>query len=929
MKLQTISFRRNIVLPVAVLLALQSCTTTKKTVKTVSEPSVQQLIEAGKTDEVRNLFKTKYDINAADENGDTALHVAARKNDADIITYLITKGAGTELKNYNGDTPLHVAIKNDCFEAARVLAAIGSDIFARDGNGKTALETGLSRNEMYYDILITTNSGELRDSNGETIVHYFVRTKNAEAVAYCIKKKLPLAVKNDAGKTPLDLALENNTDYTCIKIAADLILAGVDLPEGDYSYFENAVASRNLSERLEDGQTPLHIAAIMGHTGIAQYLTENSAALTAQDISGATPLHEAVRYGRSAIVGLLLDSGADPNALDSLGNSPLLLIIPREYCAEIYDQLLSHGADPNIKDMYGDTPLHIATMTALPVDILEKLTAVGADVNSRNKQGVTPLAVAVEHNLFDQVSFYTAAGADIHADDTEGNTPLKRGLDDSMRMLQTLVTTKNVNTLDSKGNSPLLIAIQHRAPIEKIKYILSLDPNVNIRNSDGNSALNLVVQNHRQDIGELLLAHNADIFSANKDNTSPLRITLEDDSGAEDWLLTSGTISAADGSGNTALHYAADWGLKNAVRKLLEKGCDPNARNANGETALFNAVKNDATDILSLLADGGADIKVRDHLGSTPLHIAVRWNAQQCAKELISKGLAVNAQNMTGKTPLAEAAITGNTTMVSLLLENGANPNAGDSYGRTVLDDAIRAKNTAVIKLLLAEGANPKIQDMNGRNAYHEAAATGVIEIITMIRKTGANPLTRDKSGVTPFSISLSQNSAVMDAVLGDSRTVTDSDGNTPVHTAVENNAAPAVLSFLLEKGYPSDTRNAKGYTPLALAVEKSRDSLCILLLQNGADPFAAIDRKGSCALTLALDGGKNTILGYIVQYAGTKTDMKGNTILHYAAKTASKSVIERLLSLGLDPHIKNLSGETSYDTAISWGRKDIADLLQ
>ena len=70
-------------------------------------------------------------------------------------------------------------------------------------------------------------------------------------------------------------------------------------------------------------------------------------------------------------------------------------------------------------------------------------------------------------------------------------------------------------------------------------------------------------------------------------------------------------------------------------------------------------------------------------------------------------------------------------------------------------------------------------------------------------------------------------------------------------------------------------------------------------------------------------------MLGYIVKYSGKKTDIKGNTILHYAARFADRATVTRLLSLGLDKTVKNYAGERPYDIAISWKNQKIADLLK
>lgn len=901
-----------------------SCATTKK-----SPLSVQELIASGRTDEARKMFQAQYDINAADKHGNTALHSAALMNDADLVDYLLMKGANPDLKNIQGNTALHLAIENSCFSAAGELAQVGSCLFAVNGQGETALDMGLAADDSYYDLFITQKTGGLRDSDGQTIVHYFVKSHNEKAVQCCIKGGIPISAADDSGKTPLDIAFEDLSNEDSVQIAADLIYGGAEHVKSDFSYFQDAVANRNLNYRFNDGQTPLHFAAIMGHSGIAKYLLENSAQTNVQDSSGATPLHEAVRYGHTDIVKLLLDSGANINAEDNLGKTPILIIMPENSRSDIYTMLLAYKADVTHKDMYGDTILHTAAMINLPLSILQSITAAGADVNARNKDGVTPLSLALEQHLNNYVQFFAEKGADINSMDKNGNTPLILALRGSDDMLQMVVNRKNCSEHDSAGNTPLHVAILQDASLQKIQYILSLTDDVNARNSDGNSALSLAVGMNKQKLGELLLAKDADIFSANNKNYSPLRMALTAGGSVQDWLITSRTIKATDGSGNTALHYAAEWELKNAISSLLEKGADPAAVNANGETPVFNAVKTNNPAIIDQMVSGGCSVQVRDHLGSTPLHVAVRWDATKSAAKLIALGIDVNAQNISGKSALAEAALGGNLDMAKLLLASGADANSSDNSGRTILMDAIRGQNPDVLNMLIANRANPQIQEINGRNAYHEAALTGNIKVISIIRSAGGNPLSRDKNGNTPFSLALHQNEQVIKAVLGNDVTIADSDGNTPVHIVVQKPGMEKILAMLVSSGYPVDTRNAEGITPLSFAVKTNSESYALILLENGANPFSSIDRKGQNAASIALEQNNDSILGDIVKYAGTKSDIQGNTILHYAAQKSDPATIRKLLSYGLDVNVKNISGETPYMTAVRWKRNDAAAVLQ
>ena len=889
----------------------------------------QQLILQNRKAEAKQEFVMPTDINAADTDGNTVLHIAARIDDDELVTYFIFKGADPELKNQEGDTPLHVAIKNRSLRAAKVLSAISNTLFSRDAEGVTALDCGLLADDAYYDLFITSKAGTLRDLEGQTLVHYFVKSKNLKGIRKCISENIPISVKDDNGKTPLDLAFENLDDEESVEIAAELIMGGADEVATDFAYFQDAMLARNVNSRFDDGQTPLHLAAIYGHNAIAKYLLENNADTGVQDSSGATPLHEAVRYGNEEIARSLLNSGANVNARDNLGKTPVMLILPKNKTAEIYKLLISFRADLTQKDMFGDTVLHTASMLNVGSNTFSILINGGADIDARNKEGVTPLAIAVQKNDLETVKLLTAAGADIHTQDTNGNSPLSIALAGSSEMLEAVVNETNAGFTDSNGNTPLHLALICDAPLAKIQYIISLMKDVNTRNKDGNSALFLSILKNRQKVGELLLAKNADIFSTNTNNNSPLRLALKYGGSVQDWLITSKTIKQKDGTGNTVLHYAAEWQYKDAIGGLVMKGADISTKNANGETPLFSAVKTNNPEIIQTVVDCGADIKARDNLGSTAMHTAVRWDALASIDKLLALGINVNAQNTAGKSPLAEAVVAGKFEIAKKLLTSGANPNTSDSNGVTVLMDAIRGCSKDSVKLLLAYGANPNVQEVNGRNAYHEAAYMAEKEIIKLIRNAGGNPLSRDKQGNTPFSIVLKKDIEVIREVLGNNYTITDSDGNTPVHIVVKANGSDELLQLLIDEGYPVDTRNADGYTALNYAIENNDVKTANVLLENGANPFQMIDKKGKNGISIALDKKNKAMISNIVKYAGKMSDMQGNTILHYAAKTSEVEMVKTLISYGIDKSVKNVSGDTAYTIAVRWRRPEIAALLK
>ena len=70
-------------------------------------------------------------------------------------------------------------------------------------------------------------------------------------------------------------------------------------------------------------------------------------------------------------------------------------------------------------------------------------------------------------------------------------------------------------------------------------------------------------------------------------------------------------------------------------------------------------------------------------------------------------------------------------------------------------------------------------------------------------------------------------------------------------------------------------------------------------------------------------------VLDDLVEYFGDSSDILGDTILHYAARTANETTIRRMLTFGLNRQALNNSGETPYDVAKRWNNKAGMELLK
>ncbi|EAY12368.1 hypothetical protein TVAG_246000 [Trichomonas vaginalis G3] len=95
-------------------------------------------------------------INEKNEDGKTALHIAAFYNNIEAVEALISYGANVNEKDNYGKTALHSAAYYNCKETAEVLISHGANINEKDEDGETALQTAARKNNIeIVEVLIS------------------------------------------------------------------------------------------------------------------------------------------------------------------------------------------------------------------------------------------------------------------------------------------------------------------------------------------------------------------------------------------------------------------------------------------------------------------------------------------------------------------------------------------------------------------------------------------------------------------------------------------------------------------------------------------------------------------------------------------------------------------------------------------------------
>ncbi len=158
------------------------------------------------------------------------------------------------------------------------------------------------------------------------------------------------------------------------------------------------------------------------------------------------------------------------------------------------------------------------------------------------------------------------------------------------------------------------------------------------------------------------------------------------------------TVCAADL--NEALWVAARRGDAQAVKDLLAKGADVNAKFRYGATALSYAADRGHLEVVRVLLEHGADVNVKDTFyGASPLSWAASKGHVEVVRALLEKGADAGKE-----AALMMGANRGHLDIVqAVLARGGLNPEALTS----ALAQATKAGHTEIAELLKKAGAVP------------------------------------------------------------------------------------------------------------------------------------------------------------------------------------------------------------------------------
>ena len=423
---------------------------------------------------------------------------------------------------------------------------------------------------------------------------------------------------------------------------------------------------------------------------------------------GATALAWAAHWNELEIADLLIGAGADANAANELGVTPLMLAAENG-SAPMVTRLLAAGADAARARSSGETSVMMAARVG-NLDVVRLLVDGGGDVNAKTTRGHTALMWAAAEKHAPVTRFLVERGADVRAR-TASRTPPNRnyaGRDDSQV---------------AKGPRPVLKEREALNPEFRRDLLRSRE---GPRAEGGFTPLLYGVLSGDIDTVRVLLDAGADVNETAADGATPLVLAVvkKHEPLASD-LLNRGANPNAAGTGYAALHVAGATGQIEAVKALIAKGADVNARlekpvsfteafvtgtkvspgagwvDLKGATPFMMAARSvDVSAMRELAAHGADPLRTADD-GTTAVMVAAgvgkranadigyyTWDEARAIEAIgygLERGIDINASNQDGETALHAAAYHAANRVIQFLVEKKANVNARNFQEQTPL----------------------------------------------------------------------------------------------------------------------------------------------------------------------------------------------------------------------------------------------------
>ena len=628
---------------------------------TKDERALLDAAKNGKVKNVERLLKKDININVADTEGakNTALIYAAGSGHKDVVKTLVDAGADINARNEEGETAIIKSVfainfeqingknYNNYNEIIDILINENANLKYETSNKQTALM--LAPNGLRSKLIkkVKDNRGNVKDAFGDYPLIYAASKNDIYLLRTLISERADINQQDEKGDTALMIA----SFWGRYSIAKALIDGKAKLnitnKKGD-SALKNAVYNKhyNIADALIKAKADLNIK--IGNENLLLYLSKN-----------------ANNYDYSGSIRNMITAGVDVNARDENGNTALINIVSGK---EDRNQLkkmravISGRANVNIQNKDGLTALMLIASSGNESSIRALISA-KPNMDAEDKDGNTALIYAVQNNNVGGAKAIIRGKPNLNKQNKDGNTALMIASENGLEeLVRSLISAKaNLDMQNNKGDTALLLSVYNKKN-NVVKILIDAGADINIKNKENKDILAVI----RRGYDYLNIIEIVSPISLKEENF--IDYAKSDINGVKNLLNDKSiNIDAQNKFGDTALIKASFNGQSDIVSMLLEANAGLNFQDNFGHTALIDASRQGYDEVAKQLIDAKANLNIQNIYGKTALILASLYNHSDIVKLLVDAGANKNIKDNDGKTALMYAREKGYSDIVNLL----------------------------------------------------------------------------------------------------------------------------------------------------------------------------------------------------------------------------------------------------------------------
>lgn len=283
--------------------------------------------------QIQKLISSNPDSINQKVNGSTLLHLATFMGNKDVVKYLQQNGADINAQDQRGFTALHIAVNKQHIDIIKILAKRKPQIL-QDNEGKTALhlasELGVQHEIIMRICRMAPLAVHAQDKNGDTPLHLAVNLLNYEVIEtilqYCDTGYSISNNKNITAQQAIETCAESDTIMECILVSCRSrrnIFYSPTVCAIKRSYL---VALKYFLQKEPLDAYCLYVAYAEGNLDVVKYLLNDQGLLLNKRIwpHDRTPLMAACSHGNLEVIKYLVEEKKAPMDDKEGGDGTLL-----------------------------------------------------------------------------------------------------------------------------------------------------------------------------------------------------------------------------------------------------------------------------------------------------------------------------------------------------------------------------------------------------------------------------------------------------------------------------------------------------------------------------------------------------------------------------------------------------------------------------